>query len=66
MQTLLEAHLSRNTPYLTTSGASPGIAGILAKYGLIRFGRKLPIARHVLRIDKALRKSYDKERSQQS
>ena len=36
-------------------GASLG--GVLAKFGVLGFGKKLSIARHVLKVGKALRRS---------
>lgn len=37
------------------------VGGVLARLGLFGFGKKLAIARHVLRIGKALRKAFDRE-----
>ena len=37
------------------------LGGVLARFGLLGFGRKLRIARHVLRIGQALRAAVDHE-----
>ena len=37
------------------------LGGVLARFGLMGFGRKLRIARHILRIGKALRAAFDHE-----
>ncbi|MBL4884378.1 MAG: hypothetical protein JKY95_07570 [Planctomycetaceae bacterium] len=42
------------------------LGGILAKFGLLGFGRKLTIASHILNVGKSLKKSYDKERNHQN
>jgi hypothetical protein len=39
------------------------IGGILARFGLFGFGSKLKIARHVLRVGKALRAAFDQDDS---
>jgi hypothetical protein len=40
------------------------IGGILARFGLFGFGEKLKIARHVLRVGKALRSAFDRDGSE--
>ena len=37
------------------------LGGVLARFGVLGFGRKLRVARHVLRIGKALRSAFDHE-----
>lgn len=39
------------------------LGGILARFGLFGFGKKLTIARHALRVGQALRKAFERERS---
>lgn len=46
------------------SGSAAG--GLLARFGILGFGRKLKIAGHVLRIGKALRASFKAEQSTQA
>jgi hypothetical protein len=40
------------------------LGGILARFGLFGFGSKLEIARHVLRVGKALRSAFDRDGSE--
>ena len=42
------------------------LSGVLARFGLLGFGRKLRIARHVLRVGRALRAAVDREPSPQA
>lgn len=37
------------------------LGGVLARFGLLGFGRKLRIARHVLKVGKALRSVFDRD-----
>jgi hypothetical protein len=37
---------------------------VLARFGLLGFGRKLRIARHVLKVGKALRSVFDRDRNE--
>lgn len=39
------------------------LGGVLGRLGLLGFGKKLRIARHVLRLGKALRKAYQRDKS---
>jgi hypothetical protein len=45
-------------------GASLG--GVLAKFGVLGFGKKLSIARHVLKVGKALRDRLDRDRNEEA
>jgi len=45
-------------------GASLG--GVLAKFGVLGFGKKLSIARHVLKVGKALRWRLDHDPSEEA
>ncbi len=40
------------------------LGGGLARFGLLGFGRKLRIARHVLNVGKALRAAFDRDRGE--
>ena len=42
------------------------VGGVLARFGLFGFGRKLRIARHVLRVGHALRSAFDRDKNQRS
>jgi hypothetical protein len=45
-------------------GASLG--GVLAKFGVLGFGKKLSIARHVLKVGKALRDRLDRDSNEEA
>lgn len=39
------------------------LGGVLARLNLLGFGKRLAVARHVLRVGKALRKAFDRDKS---
>ena len=42
------------------------LGGVLAKFGVLGFGKKLTVARHILKVGKALRHRLDRDRNEEA